>query len=82
MRNVTITLDNETASQAKVRAAERGMSLSRYIGEILRRELRSGDIYDAAYRSWRAARPWPLEGAQQQYPGREELYDRPVLRRR
>jgi hypothetical protein len=82
MRNVTITLDNETASQAKVRAAERGMSLSRYIGEILRRELRSGDIYDAAYRSWRAARPWPLEGAQQKYPGREELYDRPVLRRR
>ena len=82
MRNVTITLDTETASQAKVRAAERGMSLSRYIGEILRRELRSGDIYDAAYRSWRAAKPWPLEGSGQKYPNREEVYDRPVLRRR
>ena len=82
MRNVTITLDNETASQAKVRAAERGMSLSRYVGEMLRRELRSGDIYDAAYRSWRAAKPFPLEGPPQKYPQREELYDRPVLRRR
>jgi len=82
MRNVTITLDNETASQAKVRAAERGMSLSRYVGEMLRRELRSGDIYDAAYRSWRAAKPFPLEGPPQEYPKREELYDRPVLRRR
>ena len=82
MRNVTITLDNETATQAKVHAAERGMSLSRYIGEILRRELRSGDIYDAAYRSWRTGKPFPLSGPAQAYPKRDETYDRPVLRRR
>jgi hypothetical protein len=82
MRNVTITLDRETAAQVKVRAAERGMSLSRYIGEVLRRELRNGDIYDAAYRSWRAGKPFPLSGAPQPHPTREEIYDRPVLRRR
>ena len=82
MRNVTITLDNETAAQAKVHAAERGMSLSRYIGEVLRRELRNGDIYDAAYCSWRAGRAFPLAGPAQPYPRREEAYDRPVLRRR
>lgn len=82
MRNVTITLDNETATQAKVRAAERGMSLSRYIGELLRRELRNGDIYDAAYRSWRAGKPFPLSGEPRALPGRDEVYDRPVLRRR
>ena len=82
MRNVTITLDNETAAQAKVRAAERGMSLSRYIGEVLRRDLRNGDIYDAAYRSWRAGKPFPLRGTGKAYPGREETYDRPLLRRR
>ena len=67
MRNVTITLDKETAAQVKVRAAERGMSLSRYIGEVLRRELRNGDIYDAAYRSWRAGKPFPLSGAPQPF---------------
>lgn len=82
MRNITITLDNETATQAKVRAAERGMSLSRYVGELLRRELRNGDIYDAAYRSWRAGKPFPLSGAARALPTREEVYDRPVLRRR
>lgn len=82
MRNVTITLDNETATQAKVRAAERGMSLSRYIGEVLRRELRNGDIYDAAYRSWRAGKAFPIAGSAPGYPTREETYDRPVLRRR
>jgi len=82
MRNVTITLDNETATQAKVRAAERGMSLSRYIGEVLRRELRNGDIYDAAYRSWRAGKAFPLSGEPKDSPKREEIYDRPVLRRR
>ena len=82
MRNVTITLDNDTATQAKVRAAERNMSLSRYIGEILRRELRNGDVYDAAYRSWRAAKPFPLQGPAQKYPKRDEVNDRPVLRRR
>jgi len=82
MRNVTITLDRETAAQVKVRAAERGMSLSRYIGEVLRRELRNGDIYDAAYRSWRAGKAFPLSGAPQPQPTREEIYDRPVLRRR
>jgi len=82
MRNVTITLDNDTAAQAKVHAAERGMSLSRYIGEILRRELRNGDIYDAAYRSWRAGKAFPLSGEPASLPKRDELYDRPVLRRR
>ncbi|HXU40821.1 MAG TPA: ribbon-helix-helix protein, CopG family [Burkholderiales bacterium] len=82
MRNITITLDKETAAQVKVRAAERGMSLSRYIGEMLRRELRSGDVYDAAYRSWRAGKAFPLAGAAQPYPKREEAYDRPGLRRR
>jgi hypothetical protein len=82
MRNVTLTLDNETAAQAKVKAAERGMSLSRYVGEILRRELRSGDLYDAAYRSWRAGKPFPLAGGRRDYPKREQTYDRPVLRRR
>jgi len=82
MRNVTITLDNETAAQAKVHAAERGMSLSRYIGEVLRRELRNGDIYDAAYRSWRAGKAFPLAGEPARPPKRDEIYDRPVLRRR
>jgi hypothetical protein len=83
MRNVTVTLDEETAHRARVKAAEQKMSLSRYIGEVLRRQLRHDDAYEAAYRGWRADRkPWPLKGPPRPYPKREELYDRAVFRRR
>ena len=82
MKNVTVTLDEETAARARVQAAEQKMSLSRYIGEVLRKELRHAEEYEAAYRAWRAEKPWPLKGPPQPYPKREELYDRPVLRRR
>ena len=33
MKKVTITLDEDTAARARVRAAERRMSLSRFVGE-------------------------------------------------
>jgi plasmid stability protein len=82
MKNLTITLDEETARLARVRAAKRDMSVSRYIGELLRKELRHDEEYEAAYRAWRAERPFPLKGSPEPYPRREELYDRPVLRRR
>ena len=56
---------------------------TRYIGEVLRKELRHADEYEAAYRGWRNDRkPWPLKGPPQPYPKRDELHDRPVLRRR
>lgn len=82
MKNVTVTLDEDTAARARVKAAERKMSLSRYIGEVLRKELRHDDEYEAAYRAWRKSKPFPLKGPPQPYPKREEIYDRPVFRRR
>jgi len=83
MKKVAVTLDEDTAARARVRAAERNMSVSRYIGEVLRKELRHADEYEAAYRAWREDRkPWPLKGRPVRYPKREELYDRPVSRRR
>ena len=83
MKNVTVTLDEDTAARVRVKAAERKMSLSRYIGEVLRKELRHADEYEAAYRAWREDRkPWPLKGPPVRYPKRDEIYDRPVFRRR
>ena len=82
MKNVTVTLDEDTAARARVKAAERKMSLSRYVGEVLRKELRHDDEYEAAYRAWRKSKPFPLKGPPQPYPKREEIYDRPVVRRR
>ncbi|HZM34640.1 MAG TPA: CopG family transcriptional regulator [Burkholderiales bacterium] len=83
MKNVTITLEEGTAERARVKAAEKKMSLSRYIGELLRKELRHDDAYQAAYRAWREdSKPWPLKGAPEPYPKRDEIYDRPIFRRR
>jgi hypothetical protein len=76
MKNITITLDEQTAARARVQAAEQNMSLSRYIGEVLRRELRHESEYEAAYRAWRQRKPFPLKGPRQRYPKRAELYDR------
>ena len=82
MKNVTVTLDETTAARVRVKAAERNMSLSRYIGEVLRKELRHDDEYEAAYRAWRKSKPFPLKGRPEPYPKREEIYDRPIFRRR
>jgi predicted HicB family RNase H-like nuclease len=51
MKKMTITLDEETAAWARVRAAEQRMSLSRFVGELLREHLRQLREYEAAYRA-------------------------------
>jgi hypothetical protein len=82
MKNVTITLDASTAAWARVHAAERNMSLSRFVGEVLRERMRRSREYESAYRAWRAEKPFDLKGPWKPYPKREDLYDRPVFRRR
>ena len=82
LKNVTITLDAETASRARVQAAERNMSLSRYVGEVLREQAGKPDEYEAAMRRFFSRKPFRLKGPAQRYPKREALHDRSVLRRR
>lgn len=79
LKNITITLDDETAAWARVQAAERDMSLSRYIGEVLRAQEKNDETYAAAYRAWRAEKPLKLKG---RYLSREEVHDRARVRRR
>jgi hypothetical protein len=79
---ISVDLDEDTAKRARVKAAEHNMSLSRYIGEVLRKEVGAMDEYEAAYRAWRKRKAFPLKGSPEPYPKREELYDRPVFRRR
>lgn len=80
MKNVTITLDEETAAWARVYAAKRDMSVSRFVGELLRERMRDARAYDEAMRRYLSRRPFKLRGAAQRYPTREELHDRARLR--
>ncbi len=79
MRNVTITLDEETAHWARVEAAHRDMSVSRFIGDLLRERMRAQTAYEDAMRRYLARGPTTLKGAGH-YPSREELHDRDGLR--
>ena len=81
MKNITITLDADTARRARVRAAERNMSVSRYVGELLRKDIREASEYEEAMKSYFSRGPYlGLTGEPQRYPTRDELHDRAALR--
>ncbi len=82
IKNVTITLDRETAAWTRVHAAQRNLSMSRFVGEVLRGHMRESREYDGSMKRYLTKGPFKLTGPPQPYPKREELYDRPVLRRR
>ena len=76
MRNVTITLEEETARWARVEAAKLGTSVSRLVGEMLRDHMGKEAAYQQARRSYacRPATVLSVEGAQ--YPTRDEVHSR------
>jgi len=63
-----------------VRAAEQGVSVSRYLGKMVEERMRREHAYEAAMRSHLSLQPRPLkeEGS---YPTREDIHDRALLRR-
>jgi hypothetical protein len=79
MKNVTITLDEETARWARVEAAHRDMSVSRLIAELLQEHMRAQATYGDAMRRYLARAPTALKHTGR-YPSREELHDRAGLR--
>ena len=77
MKNITITLDEETVAWARIHAAERKLSLSRYVGEVLRDRMRGTRAYDEAMRAVLSEKPMKLSG---DYPSRDSLHERSRLR--
>lgn len=80
MKNVTITLDEETIRWARVEAAKRGISLSRLTAELLRERRCREAEYDAAMQRYLSREARSLDDGGKGYPKREELYDRKILR--
>ena len=76
MRNVTITLDEETARWARVEAAMRGTSVSRLVGEMLREHMESVATYERARRSYVRREATVLKTAGGKYSTRDEIYSR------
>lgn len=80
LKNVTITLDEETASWARVEAARRDTSMSKLLGEILRVQMRQEAQYEAARHTYLAQEPGIHRRRDQPLPTREELHVRDRLR--
>ncbi len=80
MKNVTITLDEETASWARVYAAQKNVSLSRFVGELLRERMRESREYEEAMRAYFAQKPLKLKKPGERYLTRDEAHDRARLR--
>jgi len=91
MRNVTISLDDDTARRVRVRAAECDMSVSRYVAELLRNdvgrdaahkaELQRKDLirdedYKAAMADFFAILPRRIKEPGEKWPTREEMHER------
>ncbi len=79
MRNVTVTLDEETARWARLEAARRDVSVSRLIRELLGQQMGRQESYEASMHRFlsRPARQLKGDG---RYPSRDELHDRAGLR--
>jgi hypothetical protein len=80
MKNVTITLDEKTAAWARKHAAERGISLSRFISDLLQKGMRRARDYERARRLFFSKQPVNLKAPTERYPSRDELHDRARLR--
>jgi hypothetical protein len=81
MKNITITLDEETAAWARVHAAQRNLSLSRFVGELLHRQMRESREYEEAMRRYLSKGPFKaLKGPPERYSTREELHERSSVR--
>ncbi len=80
MKNITVTLDKPMADWLRLNAAKKGISVSRFLGDLVHERMHEAREYNEAMRQFFAERPffsgWP-EGRR---PTREEIHDRALAR--
>jgi hypothetical protein len=75
MKNVTISLDERVAAQVRVKAAVQGKSVSKFISDMLEREVgRGGKTQFETIEEFLEGALWPLSDENGRLPRREELY--------
>ncbi len=77
MKNVTITLEEETAQWARIWAARQGTSVSRLLGVMLKKLMLRDRGYETARKRFMARAPRELKSRGTRYPTRDELHERP-----
>jgi len=80
LRNVTVTLDEETARWARMEAARRDTSVSKLLGEILRERMSDEAAYASAMTRFLRQTPGRHREPERPLPSRDQLHDRHGLR--
>ena len=75
-KNLTITVEEEALRWARHEAAEKGISVSKLVGQMLEREMRQTDAYWKAFEKWKqlSAKGLDVEAATRM--SREETHER------
>ena len=76
-RNITITLDEETARWVRVEAAMRDESVSSYLAGLLQQEREKKEGYALAMELYLSRGPRPLAPEGTALPNRADLHTRP-----
>lgn len=83
MPNLTITADESTLRRLRIEAATRNLSVSRFVGELVKEKFAADDAYEQAMSDFFSRGPYiethPREDGRA-WPSRDELYDRKGLR--
>ena len=75
MKKLTITIDEKLARWVRVSAVEQDMSMSRFIVDLLHRQMMNAQEYESAMKSNLAREPVSIS-SKNPYPKRSEIHDR------
>ena len=80
MKNVTVSLPEDTARWLRVEAAKADRSVSSWLADLLDGMRRQTDEYEAAMERCLAIKPRKFQWVDGRNPTREELHDRTSFR--
>ena len=78
LRNLTITVEEDLATWARVEAAKKDTSVSKLVGELLREKMVAEESYQQAMKRALARKPFLKSNGK--YLTREEVHDRARFR--
>ena len=76
MKNVTVSMDEETARWVRVYAAKKGKSVSRWLSELVEEYRREQEGYDLAMQRYLTRERSPIRTPGERLPSRDEIHDR------
>lgn len=80
MKNLTLSIDDDLARWARIRAAELDISVSKMLSDLLRDMMQREASYQAAMERHLNRKPTVIAEPGTRYPGRAELHERTDLR--